>query len=82
MRAHNVTDADIRAQGGWLSEAGDAPYRRANVQQARRAQQALAVSRPDRLGASPAGVDMVTASTPLLPPAAALLAFSHPFAVT
>ena len=82
MRAHNVTDADIRAQGGWLSEAGDAPYRRANVQQARRAQQALAVSRSDRLGASPAGVDMVTASTPLLPPAAALLAFSHPFAVT
>ena len=81
MRAHGVADADIRAQGGWLSEGGDAPYRRPNVEQSRRAQRALAIPKPGLAppGASPGGlVAIVTASTPLLSPAAAIRALAGP----
>ena len=72
MRAHEVTDADIHLQGGWLSAGGDCPYRRRNVAQARRAQGSLRL--PAKGHALPATlhVDMVTASSPLLPAAEAL----------
>lgn len=74
MRAHGVADADIQAQGGWLSEGGDAPYRRPNVQQSQRAQHALAVPAQGQPSSLLEGVQMVTSSTPLLSPSAALLA--------
>jgi hypothetical protein len=67
MRACDVSDADRRANGCWLSIAGDEPYRGANVQQAVRAQSALWLQDPAvPLRAVPM-TRFVTASSPLLP---------------
>jgi integrase len=66
MHALGVPDADVQQQGGWLSEGGDAPYRRRNLAQSRRAQSALRVPGPGHALPTTMQVSLVSASSPLL----------------
>ena len=67
MRACDVSDADRRANGCWLSIGGDEPYRGANLQQAVRAQRALWLQDPAVPVRAVPVTRFVTASSPLLP---------------
>lgn len=73
MWAHHVNPGAIRLNGGWLSEGGDAPYRRVNLAQASEAQAALALPAAG-FGAQAGAVSfpfrhvrVVSASSPLVP---------------
>jgi hypothetical protein len=61
-----VPDADVQQQGGWLSEGDDAPYRRRNLAQSRRAQSALRLPGPGHALPTTMQVSLVSASSPLL----------------
>jgi hypothetical protein len=72
MRALEVPDADVLSQGGWLSSTGDAPYRRRNVSQAQRAQNALRLPISGHTLPATNRVTMVSTSSPLLDVTSAL----------
>ena len=76
MWAHEVPQGTIGLQGGWQSAGGDAPYRRVNVTQSRRAQAALRVPAAPLDPAAPtlpSSVTFVSASSPLLPAPAVVM---------